>query len=62
MGEARGITYEHVVLWLVPALLSGILGVLGWMGHSISDMSKTLAVAVSKIEDHERRLQILELP
>lgn len=55
-----GISYETLTMWLIPALLSGILGTLAWMGSSISDMNKSLAVAVSKIDDHERRIQRLE--
>jgi hypothetical protein len=58
--ENGGLSYQAIVSWLIPALLSAILGVLAWMGSSIHDMSTTLAVAVSKIDDHERRIELLE--
>lgn len=51
---------EKVLDWLVPCLLTATLGVLGWMGLNISEISKNLAVAVYKIDDHERRINRLE--
>ena len=47
--------------WLIPALLAALIGVLGWMAINIQDMSRSLAIAVTKIDEHERRLLKLEL-
>ena len=47
--------------WLMPALLSATLAVLGWMAININRISENLAVAVYKIDDHEKRLDYLEL-
>lgn len=57
---ARSISYEDIVKWLIPFLLSGVLGVLGWIGSTISDMNKTLAVAVQRVDDLDRRVTKLE--
>lgn len=54
------VSNANVVAWLIPFLLSAMVGIMMWMGSNISDMSRTLAVAVSKIDDHERRIQRIE--
>lgn len=54
------VSHAKLLDWLLPVLLTAVLGVLAWMGQNIADMSKSLAVAVSKIDDHERRLGDLE--
>jgi hypothetical protein len=46
--------------WLIPGLLSCLLAVLSWLANSVHQMAGTLAVAVSEIKDHDRRLQNLE--
>lgn len=53
-------TYENLMAWFVPALLTIAVGVLAWMASEISEMSESLAVAVYKIDDHEARLDVLE--
>ncbi len=60
MANEQSPSYAMILAWLVPVLMSAMLGILAWMGTSVSDISKTLAVAVSKIDDHERRIQFLE--
>lgn len=50
----------HVPEWLLAALLSVLIGILGWIGSTLHEMSNSLAVAVTKIDDHERRLNSLE--
>lgn len=47
--------------WLMPVLLSATLAVLGWMAVNINRISENLAVAVYKIDDHEKRIDVLEL-
>lgn len=51
---------ENMIAWLVPALLA----FLGWVGQSIvdklSDLNTTMAVAVQRVDDHDRRLGNLE--
>lgn len=54
------VSHAKMLDWLLPVLLTAVLGVLAWMGQNISDMSRYLAVAVSKIDDHERRLGNIE--
>lgn len=54
------LTPNRVLDWLIPALLVAALGLLGWMGETLSQISRTLAVAVSKIDDHERRILNIE--
>jgi hypothetical protein len=46
--------------WLIPSLLSILVAILSWMASNIHNMAGTLAVAVSEIKDHDRRLQNLE--
>lgn len=50
-------TGEH---WIIPALLSTLIAILAWMAMSIQDIGKSLAVAVTKIDEHERRITNLE--
>ena len=54
------LTHGKLLDWLIPAFLSAILAILGWMAVSLQDINRSLAVAVTKIDDHERRLQLLE--
>lgn len=50
-----------VLNWIMPALLSATLAVLGWMAVNINRISENLAVAVYKIDDHEKRIDVLEV-
>lgn len=54
------LTYEKVADWLIPCLLGAAVYSLTEIRKELSSMSISLAVAVSKIDDHERRLQQLE--
>jgi hypothetical protein len=48
--------YQKFLEWIVPWLLGAVLAVLFWIGQNIQDMSKTLAVAVTRVDGHEKRL------
>jgi hypothetical protein len=45
---------------MIPTFLAALLTVLGWIAININDMSKSLAIAVLKIDDHEKRIVIME--
>lgn len=51
---------SKILNWLMPALMSATLAVLGWMAININRISENLAVAVYKIDDHEKRIDVLE--
>ncbi len=55
-----GISHKEAAGWLIPVMLAALLGVLGWMATNIAEISKTMSVAVTRVEDHERRLANLE--
>lgn len=42
---------------ILPGLIAGLLG---WIATNIAGIRESLAIAVTKIEDHERRLENLE--
>jgi len=46
--------------WLIPMLLSVLIAILSWLANSVHDMAGTLAVAVSEIQSHDRRISRLE--
>jgi hypothetical protein len=46
--------------WLIPSLLSVLVAILSWMASNIHNMASTLAVAVSEIKEHDRRIENLE--
>ncbi len=54
------VTHKDVSSKLIAFMAAAALALLGWIGANIHQMSATLAVAVSKIEDHDRRLSNLE--
>lgn len=45
---------------IVIVLFTGALGFLGKIASDLSDIKITLATAVTRIEEHERRIQNLE--
>lgn len=66
-GLLSQITDKRLSDYVVPSLLAALIAVLGWIGLTLMDMNKTLAVAVFRIDvvdntershhaDTERRL------
>lgn len=51
---------ENVLSWLVPPFMAALLGILGWIAVNINDMSKSLALVVYRIDDHEKRIDYIE--
>lgn len=47
--------------WLMPTLLTAALAVLGWMALTLTSISESLAVVVYKVENHEKRIDTLEI-
>lgn len=52
--------YEKVYHWLIPFLLSVLVAVLSWMGSNIASISSSLAVAVTRVAELDRRTTTLE--
>jgi hypothetical protein len=46
--------------WAMPLMFGTLISVLAWIAVTLQSMSNTLAVAVTKVEDHDRRLSNLE--
>jgi hypothetical protein len=46
--------------WIMPALVSAGVGGIFGIYKEMSQISTSLAVAISKIQDHDRRLDNLE--
>jgi flagellin-like hook-associated protein FlgL len=53
MSNADSVSHRAVVEWLIPWLLGAVLAVLGWIGANIHDMSKSMAVAVTRLDGVE---------
>ncbi len=51
---------EKIFEWLVPVLLAAAVKVLADIHTEMRDVSRTLAVAVSRVDAHETRLANLE--
>lgn len=49
-----------VLSWIVPVLMSVMVGILGWMAQNIHSISKSLAVVVYRVDNHEERIDALE--
>lgn len=49
--------YKSIVGYLIPALLSACVYVLWNINEEIRHMGQTMAVAVSRVETHERSIQ-----
>ena len=46
--------------WAMPLMFGTLISILAWIAVTLQSMSNTLAVAVTKVEDHDRRLSNLE--
>lgn len=57
---AATVTWEKVGTVLVPALLTILIGVLSWMAANIAEINRTLAVAVQRVDELDRRVSNLE--
>lgn len=55
-----GISHQKLTGWMVPALLTGALGILTWMATNLNRISESLAVVVYRLENHEKRIDVLE--
>ncbi len=51
------ITETKVIGWLMPALLSGSLGVLGWIGVTSQKSSENLAIMAYRLEEMSGELK-----
>lgn len=51
------LSHRSIVDWLLPWLLGAVLAILSWIGANIHEMTKTLAVAVTRVDGHEERLK-----
>jgi hypothetical protein len=52
--------YEKIADWLVPALLAAAVYFVAGIQKELGSMSVSLAIAVTTIDEHERRLGALE--
>ena len=41
---------EKIVGWLIPALMTATLGLVGWIGITINRISETLAVVAYRVD------------
>lgn len=57
---SKEVTHEKLTEWMIPGLLVVLVAVLSWMAVTLNDISRSLAVATTRIEDHDRRLANLE--
>lgn len=55
------ITDKQLVDYLIPALLTVAVALLGWLAVSVAGLDGSMKVAVVRIDDHERRLDNLEV-
>lgn len=53
-------TDHRVTSWLMPTLLSVTVALLGWMSLNLNRISESLAVAVYKIDNHDKRIETIE--
>lgn len=60
MTRNNSLSHEKILDWVIPTFLAALLTVLGWIAININEMSKSLAIAVLKIDDHEKRIVIME--
>ncbi len=54
------VTNDKFVSWLIPAIMTGTMAILGWVGNTLNKISESLAVVVYKVENHEKRIDYLE--
>jgi hypothetical protein len=52
--------YKDMVAWIVPAMLVWAIHYLAEIAKSLSQIKTSLAVVVTKIENHEHRIARLE--
>lgn len=60
LADRDSITNAKVVDWLLPVLLTMLIGVVSWMGKNIARISESLAVVTVVTQSHEQRLDRLE--
>jgi cytochrome c-type biogenesis protein CcmH/NrfF len=60
LADQSPITHQKALDWLIPVLLTMLIGVVSWMGKNIARISESLAVVTTITENHERRLDRLE--
>lgn len=60
MADKDAITHAKAVDWLLPVLLTMLIGVVSWMAKNIARISESLAVVTTVTENHERRLDRME--
>lgn len=56
----RHLSYQALVSWFVPVMLTAGVGALGWIGINMQRLSETLVVIAYRVDNHEGRLSNLE--
>ncbi len=54
------LSYEKIADWTIPALLAAAVYFVSEIRKELGSMSVSLAIAVTTIDEHERRLGALE--
>lgn len=52
--------YQKLSDWLVPLLIGAAIAQLRAIASEMKEISKSLAVAITKVDAHEQRIQRLE--
>lgn len=60
LADSNAITHAKALDWLIPVLLTMLIGVVSWMGRNIARISESLAVVTTITQSHEQRLDRLE--
>lgn len=47
---------DHIIV----ALMTAGLGIFGWIAISVTELNKNVAVVVSTVAQHEKRIELLE--
>lgn len=58
--EKSAVTFQQVLQWILPFLLSYVAYAMKDIGSELRNISTSLAVAVQRVEDHDRRIANLE--
>lgn len=53
--------YQKLSDWLVPVLIGAAIAQLRAIAGEMKEISKALAVAITKVDAHEQRIQRLEI-
>lgn len=59
-AEKTAVTFQQVLQWILPLLLSYTAYAMKDIGTELRSISTSLAVAVQRVEEHDRRIANLE--